>query len=88
MTRRNFIALVSLCVLVTLGAIVVGVAVFTTQSDYGQTAMRRAIEARVKASIHGKVHVGRVSGNFLTGVTIDSLELRDDEDSLDRKSVV
>ena len=82
MTRRNFIALVSLCVLVTLGAIAVGVAVFATQSDYGQTAMRRAIEARVKASIHGKVHIGRVSGNFLTGVTIDSLELRDDEDSL------
>ncbi|MDQ2666145.1 MAG: translocation/assembly module TamB [Gemmatimonadota bacterium] len=82
MTRRNFIALVSLCVLVALGAIVVGVALFATQSEYGQTAMSRAIEARVKASIHGKVHVGRVSGSFLTGVTIDSLELRDDEDSL------
>ena len=82
MTRRNFIALVSLCVLVTLGAIVVGVAVFATQSDYGQTAMRQAVEARVKSSINGKVHIGRISGNFLSGVTIDSLELRDDEDSL------
>ena len=35
MTRRNFIALISLCVLVALGAIVVGVAVFATQSEYG-----------------------------------------------------
>ncbi len=82
MTRRNFIALVSLCVLVALGALVVGAAMFATQSEYGQKAMSRAIAARVKASIHGKVHIGRVSGNFLTGVTIDSLELRDDEDSL------
>ena len=82
MTRRNFIALVSLCVLVALGVIVVGVALFATRSEYGQTAMRRAIEARVQSSIHGKVHIGRISGSFLTGVTIDSLELRDDEDSL------
>ena len=82
MTRRNFIALVSLCVLVALGAIIVGVAVFATQSDYGQMAMSRAVEARVKASIHGTVHVGRISGSFLTGVTIDSLELRDSDDSL------
>ena len=82
MTRRNLIAIVGLCVLVALGAIVVGVALFATQSEYGQTAMRDAIQARVKASINGKVHLGRISGSFLTGVTIDSLELRDDEDSL------
>ena len=82
MTRRNFIALVSLCVLLALGALVVGVAVFVTQSEYGQTAMRQAIEAQVKSSISGKVHIGRISGSFLTGVTIDTLELRDDEDSL------
>ena len=82
MTRRNFIALVSLCVLVSLGAIVIGVALFATQSEYGQSAMRHAIEARVKSSIDGTVHIGRISGSFLTGITIDSLELRDDEDSL------
>jgi translocation and assembly module TamB len=82
MTRRNFIALISLCVLVALGVIVVGVGMFATQSEYGQTAMSRAVEARVKASIHGKVHIGRISGNFVTGVTIDLLELRDDQDSL------
>ena len=30
----------------------------------------------------GKLYIGPMSGNFFTGVTIDSLELRDDEDSL------
>ena len=82
MTRRNFIAVVSLCVLVALGAIVVGVGLFATQSARGQDSLRSWVQARIASSINGKVHVGRISGNFLTGVTIDSLELRDDEDSL------
>ena len=36
MTRRRFIALVSLCVLVMLGLIVLGTGYFVTQSEYGQ----------------------------------------------------
>ncbi len=82
MTRRNFIALVSLCVFVALGLIVIGLGVFATQSEYGQDTLRRAAEARVKSAILGKVHLGRIHGNLLTGATIDSLELRDEEDSL------
>ncbi|MES2178429.1 MAG: translocation/assembly module TamB domain-containing protein [Gemmatimonadota bacterium] len=82
MTRRNFIAFISLCVLVTLGLIVVGVGYFATQSEFGQNALRSYAESRVASSISGKVHLGRIHGNFLTGLTLDSLELRDDEDSL------
>ena len=82
MTRRNFIALVSLCVLVTLGAIVVGVGLVATRSERGQAGVRRWLQGQIASSIRGKVHLGKIGGNFLTGVTIDSLELRDDEDSL------
>src|SRR5260221_14738351 len=82
MTRRNFIAIVSLCVVVALGLIVGGLGVFTTQSGDGQDALRHAIERRMRSSLNGSVYVGRIRGNFLTGVTIDSLEMRDDEDSL------
>src|SRR5437016_1283161 len=82
MTRRNLIALISLCVVLALGLIAVGLGVFATQSNYGQETMRRAVEGRFHSAINGKVHLGRIHGNFLTGVTIDSLELRDDEDSL------
>jgi len=82
MTRRNFIALVSLCVLVMLGAIVVGVGMYATQSARGQDMLRDWVQNRIASSINGKVHIGRISGSFLSGVTIDSLELRDDEDSL------
>lgn len=82
MTRRRFIAVVSLCTLVVLGLIGVLVGVYTTRSDSGQANLRRWIENRVAASMKGKLYIGRMSGNFVTGITIDSLELRDDEDSL------
>src|SRR6476661_1994093 len=82
MTRRNFVALISLCMLVVLGVIGVGVGLFFTKSDSGQRILRRFIERQVASGIKGKLYIGPMSGSFLTGVTVDSLELRDDEDSL------
>jgi translocation and assembly module TamB len=82
MSRRRFIALISLCMLVMLGLIGLGVGLVATRSDRGQAALRGWVQARVRSNIHGKLHLGRVSGNFFTGIEIDSLELRDDEDSL------
>ena len=82
MTRRNFIALVSLCVFVALGVVAVGVGLAATRTEVGQRQIRHWIEARVASSINGKLHIGRIGGNFLTGITIDSLEIRDEEDSL------
>jgi translocation and assembly module TamB len=82
MTRRRFIAIVSLCVLATLGVIALGTAVFVTRTGYGREWMRSTVEAQLARSVKGKVHLGRISGGFLTGITIDSVELRDDQDSL------
>jgi translocation and assembly module TamB len=82
MTRRRFIAIVSLCVLAMLGTVVLGTALFITRTDYGREWMRSAIETQLARAVKGKVHLGRISGGFLTGVTIDSVELRDDQDSL------
>ncbi|HKH92505.1 MAG TPA: hypothetical protein VKA54_11915, partial [Gemmatimonadaceae bacterium] len=82
MTRRRFIAIVSLCVLGMLGIVVLSTGLFVTRSEYGQDWLRRAIESRLASAVKGKVHLGRITGSFLTGVTIDSVELRDDQDSL------
>src|SRR5215203_296092 len=82
MTRRRFIAIVSLCVLGMLGVVVLATGLFVTRSETGQDWLRRTIEGRLASAVKGKVHLGRISGSFLTGVTIDSLELRDDQDSL------
>ncbi|MDB4883092.1 MAG: hypothetical protein JWL95_1858 [Gemmatimonadetes bacterium] len=82
MTRRRFIALVSLCVLVMLGAIGVGVGLIVTHTETGQEELRQWAQNRLASAVHGKVYVGRITGGFLTGITIDSLALRDEEDSL------
>ena len=41
MTRRRFIAIVSLCVLVMLGTVVLGTGLFVTHSDYGREWLRK-----------------------------------------------
>src|SRR6476661_1637195 len=82
MTRRRFVVLVALCTLVVLGLIAVGVGTFLLHTETGQAGLRRTIQQQVAGSMKGKLRLGRMSGNFFTGVTIDSLELRDDEDSL------
>ena len=82
MTRRRFVVLVALCTLVVLGLIGVGVGTFLLHTDAGQAGLRKTIQQQVASSMKGKLYLGPMSGNFVTGVTIDSLELRDDEDSL------
>ncbi|MEO6526387.1 MAG: translocation/assembly module TamB domain-containing protein [Gemmatimonadaceae bacterium] len=82
MTRRRFIALVSLCVLGMLGFIGFGVGYFATHTETGQEQLRQWVQARLASAVHGKVYVGRITGGFLTGITIDSVSLRDEEDSL------
>lgn len=82
MTRRRFIALVSLCVLVALGAVGLSAGWYLLRSAHGQQLLRRWIEQRVASAIDGRLYIGRVDGNLFTGLTVDSLEIRDREDSL------
>ncbi len=82
MSRRRIVLLVSLVLVVSLTAIAT-VAVFVlTQSGWGQNQLRRFVQARLAGAVHGTVYVGRPSGSYLTGLTFDSLEIRDAEDSL------
>ena len=71
MTRRRFIAMISLSMLVVLGVIALSIALVATKSERGQAGLRRWVQRQVGSSIKGKLYLGRVSGNFLTGVTID-----------------
>lgn len=82
MTRRRFVVIVGLCTLVVLGLIGVGVGTFLLHTDTGQAGLRKSIQQQVASSMKGRLYIGPMSGNFFTGITIDSLELRDDEDSL------
>lgn len=67
-----------------LGLLVVAALVATTQTEFGRERVRRFVAGRLRAALgdKGTMYIGTLGGNLFTGVVIDSLELRDDEDSL------
>lgn len=82
MSRRRFVALVSGLSLVVLGLVVGLVVVLITQTPYGRDRVRDLIASRIRPSVHGRMYVGDIHGGLLGGVIIDSLEIRDPDDSL------
>jgi autotransporter translocation and assembly factor TamB len=82
MTRRLRIVLASAIVLVGLGVIIVLSIIGVTHTGFGQERVRAMVATMLAGQVKGKVYIGRMSGGFFNGVTIDSLEIRDDEDSV------
>ena len=82
MIRRRVVALLSALLMLMLGAVSIGGFVAATQSEGGREWIRRAVEAQLSRAVDGRVHLGRLSGSFLTDLRIDSLEIVDADDSL------
>ena len=82
MSRRRFVALVSGLSLVALGLVAGLVVVLVTQTPYGRDRVRDVVESRLKPAVHGRLYVGKIHGGLLGGVIVDSLEIRDPDDSL------
>ena len=82
MTRRLRIVLASAIVLVGLGLILILSIIGVTHTGFGQERVRGMVMTMLSGQVKGKVYIGRMSGGFFNGVTIDSLEIRDDEDSV------
>ncbi len=82
MSRRLRVAIASALVLLTLGLIIVVAFASLTHTRFGQDRVRALVESMVKGKVKGKLYIGRIGGGFFSGATIDSLEIRDDEDSL------
>jgi autotransporter translocation and assembly factor TamB len=82
MTRRLRIVIASAVVLVGLLLIVVLSFVGVTHTGFGQERVRRMVHTMLEGQVKGKVYLGHMSGGFFNGVTIDSVEIRDDEDSV------
>jgi hypothetical protein len=82
MSRRQRIVTFSALTLLAAIVIVFLIALSLTQTEYGQGQVRRFVQSWVSGKVKGKIYVGRLSGGLFSGVTIDSLEIRDDEDSL------
>src|ERR671933_403897 len=83
MKRRRLVALVSALVLVIVVLVALGVVVGVTRTSYGRNTLRAVIEDQITSRIRGgKLHLGQLSGNLFTGLTIDSIGIRDADDSL------
>ena len=77
-------------VLAAGGAVITGLllmvaAVFLfSRTDWGRDIVRGQIERQLATRLTGKARItmGRLHGDFITGVNLDWIEVRDDEDSL------
>ncbi|MEX0908947.1 MAG: hypothetical protein WDZ58_04205, partial [Gemmatimonadaceae bacterium] len=82
MSRRRKVVLSSATILIGLMLAVVLLIVGGTQTRFGQERVRAFVQSWLAAKVHGTMHVGRISGGLLNGVVIDSIEIRDEDDSL------
>jgi autotransporter translocation and assembly factor TamB len=82
MTRRLRIAIGSAIILFGLMAIVVILFLGVTHTSVGQERVRSMVATMLEGRVKGKVYIGHMSGGLVGGVRIDSVEIRDDEDSV------
>ncbi|HEU4629709.1 MAG TPA: translocation/assembly module TamB domain-containing protein [Gemmatimonadaceae bacterium] len=82
MSRRRVVVLASAGVLLVLGLLAALVVVGVTQTAYGRRVVRDLVQEQVADRIHGRLYLGTITGGLLTGVTIDSIEIRGPDDSL------
>ncbi|WP_337169279.1 translocation/assembly module TamB domain-containing protein [Gemmatimonas aurantiaca] len=74
--RRRTIVLATAAVLMTVLVAIVGGIVVLTQTDRGRAAILRAVLPAVRATMPGKLYVGKIGGTLFTDITIDSLDIR------------
>lgn len=84
MSRRRVVAIFSAAVILLFGVIVAVVVASITQTSVGREWVRRNATALLNARLKGRgsIYIGRLSGGFLTHLVIDSVAIRDEEDSL------
>ena len=72
----------SAAALLTMGLLATLVVVSATQTEYGRTHVRNYLQRTIARNVHGRMYIGAIGGGMLTGVTIDSIEIRGPDDSL------
>jgi translocation and assembly module TamB len=77
MRRRRLVLLVSAITLGVLGLLAIATVLFVTRTELGREQVRSFIQPLIANRIQGKVYIGKLGGNFLTEVTVDSFAIRD-----------
>lgn len=82
MRRRHLVVLVSACTLLGLVFVFAASIGIGVNTRAGREQIRVLVQQQLGGRVRGHVYVGNVSGGLLTGLTIDSLEIRGLDDSL------
>src|ERR687895_1143760 len=77
MSRRRRVLLTVLASLAGLMTLAVVAALVLTGTDWGRERVRRIIVSQLENKAHGRVHLGRVSGNLLKGITFHNFVITD-----------
>src|SRR5436309_12204095 len=78
MKRRRVIAIIRICILAFVGLVTAGGGLVIMHTD----VPRKIVQSRLAAAVNGSVYVGRISGNPFSGITIDTLAIRDNTGEL------
>lgn len=82
MSRRKLIVAWSAIALLAILLVIAGAILSLTQTNFGQDQVRKYVQSWINGKVRGTFYVGRITGGLFNGVTIDSLEIRDEKDSL------
>ncbi len=78
MKRRKLVALVAAITFAFLGLLVVCAVFFVTRTQSGRDWVRDLATPLIQRGVKGgTVYIGKLTGNFLTGFTVDSFAIRD-----------
>ncbi|HYW49308.1 MAG TPA: hypothetical protein VE861_01810, partial [Gemmatimonadaceae bacterium] len=75
--RRRLVLVAGLLTVLMMAVGAVGSVLFVTGTDTGRGWLRTLIIAQMTPAVKGRLHLGRITGPILTGVTIDSIEIAD-----------
>lgn len=82
MRRRTLVLSVAAAALAGTAALAALAVWAVTNTEVGLERVRRLVVAQAAGAVHGRLHVGRLSGNLLGDLRVDSLEIRGLDDSL------
>lgn len=80
--RRRRLVLIAALVTLGLGAIALSGVVWLLGTRSGKAFIIARVQSAVASGLHGKVYFGRLGGSLLSAPTLDSLEVRDPDDSV------
>ena len=73
MKRRRLIAIISLCTLATIALLMVVSVSVVMRTDVPRNFVQQLLQSRIT----GRVYIGRISGNPLSGLMVDTIAVRD-----------